>query len=62
MRVGPALIVLVVTHDFDFDPKGNRSYGSRIMVVVMMVVVVVVVVVKLSTPIHWTFLLWMRIV
>jgi hypothetical protein len=45
--------VIVLAHDFDFDPEGNRSYGSGIMVVVMMVVVVV----KLCTPIHWTFLL-----
>lgn len=26
MRGGPVLIV--VAHDFDFDPKGNRSYGG----------------------------------
>ena len=38
----------MTTHDFDFDPEGNRSYGSGIVVVVMMVVVVVVV--KLCTP------------
>ena len=38
MRVGPRLTasILVTTHDFDFDPEGNRSYGSGIMVVVMM--------------------------
>jgi len=57
MRVSPGLMV-PATHDFDFDPEGNRSYGSGIMVVV----VVVVVVVKLCTPIHWTFLLRMRTV
>jgi hypothetical protein len=56
MRVSPGLMV-PATHDFDFDPEGNRSYGSGIMVVV-----VVVVVVKLCTPIHWTFLLRMRTV
>jgi hypothetical protein len=62
MRVGPCLTVLVhiTTHDFDFDPEGDRSYGSGIMVVVMMMMVVVVV--KLCTPIRWSFLLRMRIV
>jgi hypothetical protein len=52
--VGPCLTSILVdtvtTHDF--DPEGNRSYGSGIMVVVMMMVVVV----KLCTPIQWTFL------
>jgi hypothetical protein len=42
-----------------FDPEGDRSYGSGIMVVVMMMMVVVV---KLCTPIRWSFLLRMRIV
>jgi hypothetical protein len=53
MRVGPCLIELIET-THDFNPEGNRSYGSGIMVVMMMVVVVVV---KLCTPIDWTFLL-----
>ena len=49
--VGPWLtltVMVVTTHDFDFDPEGNRSYGSGIMLVVMMVVLVV----KLCTPIQ----------